>query len=105
MMVDYLGKSEYLFTVSKNVFIPKPRVDSAILKITIEKEPNNELLQLLEVCFKQRRKTIYNNLKQEYPDAREILEKSQISENMRSEQLEIDDYLRILAVIGENNEN
>ncbi len=105
MMVDYLGKSEYLFTVSKNVFIPKPRVDSAILKITIEKEPNNKLLQLLEVCFKQRRKTIYNNLKQEYPDAREILEKSQIAENMRSEQLKIGDYLRILAVIGENDEN
>lgn len=105
MMVDYLGQSEYLFTVSKNVFIPKPRVDSAILKVTITKKGNPELLELLETAFTQRRKTIYNNLKQKYPEVQNILAQAGIRENMRAEQLEIGDYLKILEIIGEQNEN
>ena len=48
LLIDYLGQSEYLFTVSKNVFNPRPHVDSAILKITIARKLDRELFELLE---------------------------------------------------------
>lgn len=105
LMIDYLGKSEYLFTVSKNVFNPRPHVDSAILKITLANKFDKKLYDLLELAFKQRRKTIYNNLKEAYHDARLLLELAGIKENMRCEQLKITDYLNLLKVIGETNEN
>ena len=63
-MIEDMGKIEYMFTVSQNVFIPAPHIDSAILKITINKEANLDLYKVLNSAFKQRRKTIYNNLKQ-----------------------------------------
>ena len=64
-MIQDMGKIEYMFTVSQNVFIPAPHVDSAILKITINKEPLDlNLYKVLNSAFKQKRKTIYNNLKQ-----------------------------------------
>ncbi|MDD3809008.1 MAG: 16S rRNA (adenine(1518)-N(6)/adenine(1519)-N(6))-dimethyltransferase RsmA [Erysipelotrichaceae bacterium] len=101
LLIDYLGKSEYLFTVSKNVFNPRPHIDSAILRITISREYDKKLYELLEVAFRQRRKTIFNNLKEEYGDARHYLEEAGIKENMRCDQLDISDYLNLLKVIGE----
>lgn len=47
----------------KMCFYPLPHVDSAIIKIVLTKKPNLKLYEILNVCFKQRRKTIYNNLK------------------------------------------
>ena len=58
-----------------------------------------------KAAFKQRRKTIYNNLKESYSNVHEILASAGIKENMRCEQLDINDYLNLLKVIGEKNEN
>ena len=46
-MIEDMGKIEYMFTVSQNVFIPAPHIDSAILKITINKEANLDLYKVL----------------------------------------------------------
>ena len=73
-----MGKVEYLFTVNKNVFLPAPHVDSAIIKIELNKKADLKLYEILNICFKQRRKTIYNNLKKEYANADEILERCKI---------------------------
>ena len=94
-MIEDMGKIEYMFTVSQNVFIPAPHIDSAILKITINKEANLDLYKVLNVSFKQRRKTIYNNLKQEYQNALDILNENQIDQKLRCEQLTLEDYQAI----------
>lgn len=39
LMIKDMGKVEYLFTVNKNVFLPAPHVDSAIIKIVLTKKP------------------------------------------------------------------
>lgn len=95
LLIDDIGSKEYMFTVSKQVFMPKPHVDSAILKITLEKEVDPKLYEVLTTCFIQRRKTIYNNLKTKYSNALEILEKSKIETNARSENLTINDFKEI----------
>lgn len=94
-MIEDMGKIEYMFTVSQNVFIPAPHIDSAILKITINKEANLDLYKVLNSAFKQRRKTIYNNLKQEYQNALDVLNENQIDQKLRCEQLTLEDYQAI----------
>ena len=94
-MIEDMGKIEYMFTVSQNVFIPAPHIDSAILKITVNKEANLDLYKVLNSAFKQRRKTIYNNLKQEYQNALDVLNENQIDQKLRCEQLTLEDYQAI----------
>ena len=91
-MIQDMGKIEYMFTVSQNVFIPAPHVDSAILKITIDRPADLNLYKVLNSAFKQRRKTIYNNLKNDYQDVLEVLNENQIDQKLRCEQLTLEDY-------------
>ncbi len=95
LMIEDMGKTEYLFTVNKNVFLPAPHIDSAIIKISLIKNPNLKLYNILNICFKQRRKTILNNLKQEYDNAYEILLDCGIDTNKRCEELSLDDFKNI----------
>ena len=51
--------------ISKNVFIPKPKVDSCIIKITKKDNelPFDKFSEFIKESFKQRRKKLKNNLK------------------------------------------
>lgn len=57
------------FVVPKTVFIPKPKVDSAVLTLTRLKEPpvqvadRQEFQQMVQAAFRQRRKTLWNNFR------------------------------------------
>lgn len=102
-MIQDMGKIEYMFTVSQNVFIPAPHVDSAILKITINQKANLELYKVLNSAFKQRRKTIYNNLKKDYPDILDILNENQIDQKLRCEQLTLEDYRALTKSLYKHN--
>ncbi|HKI88064.1 MAG TPA: 16S rRNA (adenine(1518)-N(6)/adenine(1519)-N(6))-dimethyltransferase RsmA [Draconibacterium sp.] len=60
---------EYLFTVSEQVFIPPPKVKSAVIKLVRNKVttlPCNETLffKVVKVAFNQRRKMLRNSLKE-----------------------------------------
>lgn len=97
--MDSLGRVTYLFTVSRNVFSPKPKVDSAIieykqLKTDIDYQ---KFIDFLAICFKQRRKTLYNNLKKEYPtkDITQILQQENIDSTIRSELLPKEKFINL----------
>lgn len=63
-------ESDIAFIVPKNVFIPKPNVDSAVLRLTKREQPQVDVdnlvafEQFVQQAFKQRRKTLWNNLKE-----------------------------------------
>lgn len=65
-------ESDIAFIVPKNVFIPKPNVDSAVLRLTRRAQPQVEVSDkeafqaFVQNAFKQRRKTLWNNLKSAY---------------------------------------
>lgn len=67
---NYYCSTEYLFTVSKEVFLPKPKVDSAVIRMTPYKQPpvkvedEKTLFAVIKAGFGQRRKTLSNALKQ-----------------------------------------
>lgn len=99
-------KSKLIFNISKNVFYPKPNVTSSIVKMVRKNsdiEDRKAYLDFVELCFTQKRKTIYNNLRTEYSEdfVIEILELAKIQSNMRPAQLDIADYIRLFEVFYE----
>ena len=72
-------------------------VDSAVISIHKERVISQELIDLIEASYTAKRKTLYNNLKSLYHDqTKEVLESCGIPANKRAEELNIDDYIRIL---------
>ena len=84
----------YAFTVSPQVFIPPPKVKSAVIVLDRKTElPNvsfSQLKQVVKQAFNQRRKTLKNALKglefEDFPNKEEIM-------RMRAEQLRVDQFI------------
>ncbi len=99
--LNYYFKVSKLLDVSKNVFLPKPNVDSIVVEF-IRKENNyqveNEELffQLVRDSFTQKRKTLRNNLKN-YPQDKilAVLQKYGYDLSVRAEQLPIELFVEI----------
>jgi len=89
VMIQTFSKVQIKYNISKNVFIPKPKVDSCIIKIT--KKPSkvnyDNFSKLIKESFKQRRKKLKNNLKKNY-DASLLGEFA----DMRPEDISVENY-------------
>lgn len=91
--------------VPKNVFLPKPNVDSAVLQFRFKETPSDideELFfPLVKACFRQRRKTILNNYGEYIQDkqrARDELKKSGIACARRAESVTLEEFIRLYEV-------
>ena len=101
LFIDYYFNVKKLFVVSKNVFIPKPNVDSVV--VLFEKKDKkydviNEKLffKLIRDSFKQKRKTLKNNLKDyDFDLIKEVLTENNFSEDVRAEALPIEVFVKI----------
>ena len=91
--------------ISANVFYPIPDVTSTLLKFT--RKSNNKcninfdkFNKLLTIAFSARRKQLKNNLKKVIKDVGsfDILN---LSENVRAEELDVDEYLDLYSRIEE----
>lgn len=100
LMINDICDVEYCFTVSNNVFIPKPRVESAVIKLTKHSYFDRELYKLVCMAFSHRRKTILNNLSPYYQNVGDALDEAGIDRNFRPEQLKMKDYSRIHNIIN-----
>jgi 16S rRNA (adenine1518-N6/adenine1519-N6)-dimethyltransferase len=87
---------ELIFTVPPGAFKPPPKVDSAVVRLTPNDRrrelgiaDSDQFIRFLSVCFKQKRKTLRNNLRGEFaidaqPEAR-----------LRAEQLSLDQFAEL----------
>ena len=101
--IKYRAKAHKAITVSKNVFMPKPNVDSAVVIFDIYDEKpykvNNEkfFLDLVRKAFANRRKTLVNNINQGYSLNKDeiisLLEELNFSTTVRSEELSIEQFI------------
>ena len=68
VLVQYYAEAEPLFPVSREVFFPKPQVDSAVIRLTPrdisadESAITEHMFRLVRAGFDQRRKTLRNSL-------------------------------------------
>lgn len=106
--VQYEMDCQVAFIVPKTVFVPQPKVDSAIISLTKKKakeyQPQDERFfhQLVRGAFMHRRKSLWNNLQGLYGKQAEVKEKlsqalaqAEIEPSVRAERLTIADFVRL----------
>ena len=90
------GKAQIVKRVSRNLFYPRPNVDSAVVKITFERgripvKSAAAYRQTVKCAFLNRRKTLENNLVNSFKvsreTAKEILSLAGVDEKARGETL------------------
>lgn len=99
--LNYYFNVKKLMDISRNIFIPKPNVDSIVVEFT--KKENNYNLKNEEIFFKlirdsftQKRKTIRNNLKNyDLNKIEEVLKKHNQDLSTRAEQITIETFVEI----------
>ncbi|MBQ4254171.1 MAG: ribosomal RNA small subunit methyltransferase A [Erysipelotrichaceae bacterium] len=100
LLCHYVCEVSPVTTVSKNCYYPKPEVDSAVLKMKVERsEKAAEFYRFLTICFRQKRKKLLTNLKEKGIDA-EVLAKAGLSEEIRCEQMKLEDFIRLFEIAG-----
>ncbi len=99
--LNYYFDVKKILDVSKNVFIPKPNVDSIVVEFS-KKENNFNLkdkqvfFKLVKDSFTQKRKTLRNNLKgYNLEKVEEVLTKYNFDLSVRAEQLSIEVFVDI----------
>ena len=101
VFVKYYSKAKFLTKVPKSVFMPQPKIDSAVLRLDLrvydEKVNKEKLFSLVKAGFLKRRKTILNSLSAvaEKENLKKVFEKLDIKENLRAENLSLDDFINI----------
>lgn len=102
VFVQFFCDVKYMFTVSKTSFMPKPKIDSAVvnlkLKDDIVKVDQEKFFKIVKACFSKRRKTILNALSSygfdiEKSQIIKALELSNIDPKRRGETLSIDEFV------------
>ena len=111
LAVQYYAKPEIVAIVPPNCFMPRPKVGSAVIRLTRHKEPpvtvEDEALmfRLIRASFNQRRKTLANGLNNS-PEIR--LTKEQIQQSIealgvpatiRGEALTLEQFARLSDII------
>lgn len=102
--VNYYAEATIIGNVSKECFIPNPKVESAIVNIKLldkkrVKVDNEEIFfKLIKENFTKRRKTILNSLSSTIEKEKliQILKELNIPENVRGETLTLQDFANIV---------
>ena len=98
------GSATITRKVNRNMFYPAPNVDSAVVRIDIDRsklEGENKALihKIVRSAFAMRRKTLVNNLNASFgiskQEATERLNRAGLDEKVRGEALSLDDYIRL----------
>jgi len=106
------ARVENLFTLPPGAFAPPPKVHSSVLRLTIS--PRQEelgvagdgFIDFLRLSFGQKRKTLWNNLKQKYEGAglKRALAEAKVKPTARAETLSLEEsaavYRALRAVDG-----
>ena len=88
--------SENLFVVPPKAFLPAPKVWSAVVRLkpkaAIEIEAEKLFRKIVSAGFRQKRKTILNNLKSELENAQKVLGDCGIDKQRRAETLTLEEW-------------
>lgn len=101
IFINYYFEVKRLFDVSKNVFIPKPNVDSSIMQLTKRTNKHklvneNQFFKLVRDSFRQKRKTLKNNLNgYDLQKIESTLQKYELDLTVRAENLTIEQFVDI----------
>jgi len=105
------ARVDKLFTLPPGAFAPPPKVHSSVVRLTIE--PRIEALQVpeagfipfLKLSFGQKRNTLWNNLKTQYPQKilKEALAQSGVKPTVRAEALPLAKSAALYRALHDGN--
>jgi len=102
---QFLAEAEFLFQVPPGAFQPPPKVDSAVVRLTPhprhEAVDPDKFLDFASTCFRQKRKTLRNNLAGLY--AREVLSTQAQIMGKRAETLSVEEFIRLHNALTESS--
>lgn len=106
LLTQWYAEPELLFTVGPECFMPRPKVTSAVVRMTMRKKPPLEtdekaLFRVVRAAFNQRRKTLVNALdgvcgKEK---ARAAVTSCGFSETVRGEALSLADFAALTNTV------
>jgi len=111
--INYYTNPQIVLDVPKDCFLPSPKVDSAVIKLDVLKEPKVKVLdeelffKVVKFAFLQKRKTLMNSLSSSGLVSKEFIEKMlntlNIDVRVRAEQLSLEQFGLISDYIKTNN--
>lgn len=113
LAVRYYAEPRVLFEVSSGSFLPRPHVDSCVIRLDLHHTPpvsvqNEKLLfRIVRAAFGQRRKTLLNALSAGLGLAKTqvhaALQAADIADNLRGERLTLEDFARLSDAVSAIN--
>ena len=112
LAVQYYAKPEVVAKVPPNCFIPRPTVDSAVIRLVRYEEPpvktldEEKLFAVIRAAFNQRRKTLVNALGNAQglgvtkDRVVKALEEMGLSLTVRGEALSLEQFARLISLLG-----
>lgn len=108
--VYYYASSEAIMEVPNSSFIPEPEVTSKVIKLNIRKKPivtpkdKEKMFKIIKYAFMQKRKTLLNSLTnngvfENKQKGTEILNSLGIKENVRPEELTLEQFEKISDIL------
>ena len=110
LFVKQNSDAKIILNAPKTVFMPQPKVDSAVVNMKLKKldeDIDQELLrQLIRSGFSKRRKTIVNSFTSGFVNVdkeklKSILQELGLKENLRAENLSLEDYKNIVKKLND----
>lgn len=109
--VRYYSEPQLLFKVSAGSFMPAPKVDSAVIRLDVRKNPSVELcdeklfFKVIKASFAQRRKTVVNSISSslsiDKATVTSVMEKATLNPLARAEQLKLEDFAALTNALWE----
>jgi len=114
--IQYYTEPEILFDVPAECFIPQPKVDSAVVRLKLRKNPpvqvNDEefLFKVVHAAFAQRRKKLLNCLSAAFgklskDEISSAIDMAEIDSGIRGERLSISDFAKLAEKLQEKIKN
>lgn len=111
LAVNYYAEPEILFFVKSGSFMPAPKVDSAVLRLNIRKNPVCEvcdeklLFKIIKISFLHRRKTVVNalsnNLNLSKKTLLSVFDELKIEDKNRAETLTLEQFAKLTNFLCE----
>ena len=112
LLCRYYTESEIVTTVPAGLFVPPPKVDSAVLKLKVLDEPSVKVkdeavfFKTVKAAFSQRRKTLLNCLSSAFPIPKPqltaLMESVGIAPSRRGETLSIEEFAALADALTDN---
>lgn len=110
VLCQYYTEVETVTVVPANLFVPSPKVDSAVVKMVFRDTPavtpkdEKMFFKTVKAAFSQRRKTLLNCLSANFPKAKEeltaIMESVGIDPRRRGETLTLEEFKNLSDMLG-----